>query len=132
MQMAVIFGASSIHDVGTLPGNVSDKTAHFAGYALLSVLALRAWAGGRLAGISWRTALAAIIFASLYGVSDEIHQVFVPGRSSDIADAAADAFGACAGAVAGLLVAALAAWSAGRRNAPVTTITTDTTIRKRH
>jgi hypothetical protein len=34
--------------------------------------------------------------------------------------------------VAGLLVAALAAWSAGRRNAPVTTITTDTTIRKRH
>jgi|SoiMethySBSTD1v2_1073268.scaffolds.fasta_scaffold831435_2 VanZ like protein len=126
IQMAVIFGASSIPNVGALPGNISDKTAHFAGYALLSVLALRAWAGGRIAGISWRTALLAIAFASLYGASDEIHQLFVPGRSSDIADVAADVVGACAGAFGGLLVAVVAAWSAERRHAPTTTSAANT------
>jgi VanZ family protein len=37
---------------------------------------------------------APVVFASLYGVSDEFHQYFVPGRTPDIGDICADAAGA--------------------------------------
>ena len=97
VQMAIIFGASSMSDPG-LPAGVSDRSGHFIGYALLAMLVLRALARGRLAGITWRAALLAILWAAGYGVSDEIHQRFVPGRTPDVADVVADALGACAGA----------------------------------
>ena len=35
-----------------------------------------------------------VIFSLLYGVSDEFHQSFVPGRSADAADLLADVLGA--------------------------------------
>lgn len=38
--------------------------------------------------------LAAFCFTVLYGVTDEIHQIWVPGRTSDLFDALADATGA--------------------------------------
>jgi VanZ family protein len=47
--------------------------------------------------------LLAIVLAIAYGVSDEFHQRFVPGRSSDVYDVLADAEGAAA--------AALGAWA---------------------
>lgn len=34
------------------------------------------------------------IFTSLYGVTDELHQYFVPGRTSDVLDWTADTIGA--------------------------------------
>jgi VanZ family protein len=34
-----------------------------------------------------------ILIGSIYAISDEIHQFFVPGRSSDIGDVAADIIG---------------------------------------
>jgi len=48
--------------------------------------------------VSFAAAFAAIVISSLYGVTDEYHQVFVPGRTFDVLDMAADAFGAAAGA----------------------------------
>jgi VanZ family protein len=50
-------------------------------------------------------ALVAIAISSLYGVTDEYHQVFVPGRTFDVLDMAADAFGSVVGA------GAMWAWS---------------------
>ncbi|HHB76440.1 MAG TPA: VanZ family protein, partial [Desulfobulbus sp.] len=38
--------------------------------------------------------ISVVIFCLLYGVSDEWHQSFVPGRTPDILDIAADTFGA--------------------------------------
>jgi VanZ family protein len=38
----------------------------------------------------------AVLLASLYGVSDEAHQAFVPGRSADAVDWLADTVGALA------------------------------------
>jgi len=35
-----------------------------------------------------------LIFTSLYGVTDELHQYFVPGRTSDVLDWIADTLGA--------------------------------------
>lgn len=36
----------------------------------------------------------ALLFTSLYGITDEVHQYFVPGRSSDILDWVSDTIGA--------------------------------------
>ena len=44
--MAVIFIASSIPNLTHIPGDVSDKTAHFAAYAILGALMLRARVAG--------------------------------------------------------------------------------------
>ena len=107
LQMALIFGASSISNLGELPGGMSDKSGHSIGYALLGGLLLRALAGGRLSGITWRVVLAAIGLATLYGVSDEVHQMFVPGRTSDRYDVLADAIGATIAVVGAWLVRAV-------------------------
>lgn len=103
VQMALIFIASSIPNLQQLPGNISDKAGHGIGYAILGALLLRALARGRRAGVTWRTMLLAILCATAYGVSDELHQRFVPGRSSDVYDVLADAEGAAA--------ASLGAWA---------------------
>jgi VanZ family protein len=96
-QMLLIFAASSSSDPG-LPTDVSDKTAHFAAYAVLSALCFNALADGTLAGLTWVRAALAVALSVGYGLTDEWHQSFVPERSSDPLDVAADAAGAIAAA----------------------------------
>lgn len=82
-----------------------DKLAHFILYGGLGGLLARALlsAGlGRANAVWWTTLL-----GTLYGVSDEIHQSFVPERSSEVLDAVADAGGSLIGGLGWLLVAAL-------------------------
>jgi VanZ like family len=110
LQMAIIFAVSSIPNLGQLPGGISDKSGHSIGYALLAGLFLRAVARGRLRDVTWRRAAAAIIVATLYGVSDEFHQVFVPGRTADRYDVLADCIGATLGVAVGWLAGALGRW----------------------
>ena len=43
--------------------------------------------------------IAAGLIATLYGISDEMHQSFTPGRSPDAFDVIADAVGATLGAL---------------------------------
>jgi VanZ family protein len=102
LHMAIIFGVSSLSKPGR-PGGLSDNSGHFIGYALLSLLLVRALAGGRVHGITWRVVLLAVLGATLYGASDELHQAFVPGRTPDPADIVVDALGASAGAAMCLL-----------------------------
>ena len=79
---------------------VSDKVAHFVAYAIgavLLALALRwntEW--------SWpRIVCSTIAAISLYGVTDEWHQLYTPHRSgADIGDWTADTLGGIAGAAA--------------------------------
>jgi VanZ family protein len=61
-----------------------DKLAHAAAFGLLAILLLMALRKGWIA----------IITTSLYGLSDEVHQYFVPGRSVDVTDWVADTLGA--------------------------------------
>ena len=98
LYMAFIFYLSSMPEP-PLPSSVTDKQAHFSGYALLGLLVARAAAGGLGRRVTWAVALAAIALTVAYGVSDEYHQSFVPGRDSDIHDVYADAFGAVIGTV---------------------------------
>jgi VanZ family protein len=109
-MMAVIFAASSIPNLTRLPGDISDKSGHSIGYALLGGLMLRAFAGGRLRGVTWKRSVLAIILATLYGVTDEFHQLFVPGRSADRYDVLADCVGATMSTAIGWLAGAARRW----------------------
>jgi VanZ family protein len=59
-----------------------------------------AWTRGAWATAGVRHLVGAIGASTLYGVSDEIHQMFVPPRRADPYDLLADALGACAAAIA--------------------------------
>lgn len=107
LQMTLIFGASSIANLQHLPGDVSDKTGHFVGYAILGACVLWALASARWANVNGARAWQALAFSSLYGVSDEFHQHFVPGRSPAIDDWMADTLGAASAILVVLLVARL-------------------------
>jgi hypothetical protein len=71
---------------------------HAAVYAVLGVLVARGLGGGALRDLSLAKASAAVLITTLYGVTDECHQVFVPTRSAEVLDVVADAVGALAGA----------------------------------
>lgn len=96
-QMALIFAISSLRDA-PLPDNVSDHFGHGLGYAILAVAMFRACAGASWAGVSLRSGALAIGASVLYGLSDELHQMFVPGRSAAWDDVVADLYGALIGA----------------------------------
>jgi VanZ family protein len=97
--MAAIFYVSSLHEA-PLPAGVSDKSAHTLAYTGLAITIVRALAGGLPRPVSAGIAAAAVAATVAYGASDEVHQMFVPGRSADLYDLAADAAGATLGAAA--------------------------------
>lgn len=98
--MALIFWLSSM-SVPPSPGPINDKVLHFAAYGGLAALCLRATSGGRLTGLTLRAGLLAWGLATGYGMTDELHQRYVPYRTADVADLVADALGAAV-AVGGL------------------------------
>lgn len=76
----------------------SDKVIHFTIYALFAIETLWVLRLTRLRHQKINLELAAALIVSLYGASDEVHQLFVPGRSSSIFDWMADTTGGFAGA----------------------------------
>jgi len=96
-----IFFLSNEPQLPSTPGG--DLLAHFCAYTVMGVLFFRALALSR----SWaRTKVWAVaaLAAALYGVSDEFHQSFIPGRFATVEDALADAAGAVFGAAFALLL----------------------------
>lgn len=84
----------------SLPGNValdihvSDKIEHFGAYGLLSVFLYTTLNFQRkFRVLKENPATFTLVFASLYGMIDELHQLFVPGRTADILDWTADFMG---------------------------------------
>lgn len=106
----LIFSASSRSTVAGPSVPQFDKVAHFSVYGLLATLVYRALRGR--AGAWW-----ALVAVSAYGATDEWHQYFVPGRSSEIADWVADTAGAA------VAIFIYHRWSAYRRllETPLTT-----------
>lgn len=71
--------------------DVSDKLLHFGAYGLLSVLLyLNLYFQNKFLLLNKYSALYTILVASVYGLLDEIHQMFVPGRSAEFLDWLAD------------------------------------------
>ncbi len=91
--MSAIFYASSLTSPPT-PVGVSDKTLHLVTYAGLTLLLVRALAGGRWSGVTLFSLAAACGITVLYGLSDEWHQTWTVGRTPELGDVAADATGA--------------------------------------
>lgn len=100
----VIFYLSSLpHPEQALPSFLqvfSDKILHAVEYALLGGLSYRAFRWGTTAALAGQALWLAIAAASLYGISDEVHQAYVPFRESSWIDWIADTVGAAMGAVA--------------------------------
>lgn len=94
LLMAIVFvlSAQPRLPAGPFPG--TDKWAHTITYATLAAAWLRALAGGRWEGVTAGPVVSAAVAAVAYGVTDESHQSFVPGRSADAVDFVADAVGA--------------------------------------
>ena len=90
---SLIFYASSRSHVAS-PGitRIDDKFGHFGIYGLLGTLVCRLTQG-------WRGALSSLVIVSAYGATDEWHQSFVPGRSTEVQDWMADTIGAGVGIV---------------------------------
>ena len=75
---------------------IPDWLTHGAAWAILAVLLARALEGSRVRHV----AVLAFVAATAYGVLDEIHQSYVPGRYPDAWDVVKDAVGALAGIAA--------------------------------
>ncbi len=97
VYMAAIYYVSSLPDA-PLPSGMSDKSGHLLAYSGLGIVVARAFAGGLGRRMGLGLAALAVVVTVAYGVSDEWHQAFVPGRTSDVYDVLADATGAIVGA----------------------------------
>jgi len=69
-----------------------DKIYHAGAYFIMAAFVWRSFR--HIINTPIVLALISILFCSLYGVSDEWHQSFVEGRSSDVMDWLADTSGA--------------------------------------
>ena len=96
LWMALIFWFSSQSVLVDIESDANEKliykTAHITVYAVLAWLWWRALAARR--EVSWSILLWALLFTVFYGISDEIHQLFVPGRHGQITDVFFDTAGA--------------------------------------
>lgn len=77
-----------------------DKLLHAGAYALLSALFFRAYRATRFGDRLATAILLSILSAGIYGISDEVHQYFVPSRSAEVQDVLADIAGSAIGAFA--------------------------------
>ncbi len=75
---------------------LQDKIYHFAFYAVLGFLWVRAAAEGKKARVSLALR-SSLLFASLFAALDELHQLLIPGRFADFADFIANVAGLFAG-----------------------------------
>ena len=96
---AVLFVLSALPQLGRAPSfPFSDKVAHVAIYGILGITL--AWGWSR----SPRPVshLVLLVAGAVYGISDEWHQMYVPGRVPDVADWLADVVGLWVGYAAAL------------------------------
>ncbi len=92
--MFVVYHFSSLPG-SDVPGKYGSL-AHFLEYAILGALM---WFAISSNSVGFSTIAITVLAASAYGISDEFHQYFVPGRVPDIADWGVDTIGALAGAI---------------------------------
>lgn len=81
-------------DMGKL-NHIIRKNAHFFTYFVLGILVLNAFR--RSGVIGYRSLVLALLICTLYAISDEVHQLFVPGRGGQVQDVIIDSLGAAAG-----------------------------------
>ncbi len=102
-QLPAILWALLIFASSSIPGRVFphvnipniDKIVHFAYYFIFAILvAIALKHQTRFRDLSKSSLMMSFLLATAYGVSDEAHQLFVAGRTSDPHDLVADMAGA--------------------------------------
>ncbi|GIN15414.1 hypothetical protein J32TS2_07700 [Shouchella clausii] len=74
---------------------VVRKGAHFGAYFILGILMLNGLR--QVGGKGVKAAVLALCLCFLYAITDEIHQLFIPGRSGQFTDVLIDTAGAATG-----------------------------------
>lgn len=97
-----VFRADSTRELFGVLNVVARTGAHLAVFGLLALLVRWAWGEGRMGYVG------AWLFTTLYAVTDEWHQAFVPGRGASAGDVLLDSAGAA--------LALLAWWGIARLN----------------
>jgi len=97
--MALIFVVSSMRIQAPILESfpLRDKGVHFLEYAVLGFLCAHATLATWPRRPRLRVLLVAVLIAAAWGLSDELHQALVPGRSAEVLDFVADAVGASVG-----------------------------------
>jgi VanZ family protein len=116
---AIFYLSQQSSPLGASPSDATSSLAHLGVYAVLAVLLYWAlWAAVARDDPELAVIAATVAFGLtvLYGVSDELHQAFVPGRTASERDLAIDALGAVLGV--GLALAVQKALAASRRPDP--------------
>ncbi|MBU0968462.1 MAG: VanZ family protein [Proteobacteria bacterium] len=95
LVMAIIFFLSNTPGKD-LPSAINglDKILHAIAYGTLAASCLYGIHPAARDKSSLRTGIAVVFFCFFYGMTDEFHQSFIPGRSPSWLDIAADATGA--------------------------------------
>lgn len=96
-----IFGAVTDERVWAIQFYIR-KTGHAVGYAILAILCWRALTPPpRWMRTAWQSRRAWLAWgiASVYAVTDELHQSFIPSRQGSVMDVVLDSFGAALGLV---------------------------------
>ncbi len=89
--------------------HIVRKGAHFTAYMFLGFLTSNALSTG---GVTrWKKVIISLLICVLYAVSDEIHQLYVPGRSGQPSDVLIDSLGAGTGIGIYILVGSLFKWN---------------------
>ena len=98
LYSGIIFYVSSVPNVKTPLQEIQfDKFLHILAYMPFGFLLARGICNAR-GSVSSGMLLGTVLLVSfLYGLSDEIHQSFVPGRNAGIIDIIADTVGSVAG-----------------------------------
>jgi VanZ family protein len=93
--MAVMYIFSSFHVVPLpqIDRLSTDKIYHTVEYTILGYLFMRAFVLSDFKLPCGLTVIMVYLFGTLFGITDEIHQIFVPGRFYSYWDMAADSFG---------------------------------------
>ena len=89
--MAAIFYVSALSEP-LIPAG-TDKSLHGLAYLGLAIVVVRAVVGGLPRRIDGWGATIAMVITVAYAATDEVHQMFVPGRSAEVYDLLADAGG---------------------------------------
>jgi len=101
LYMLLIFGLSSISRYPEILPRVFnlDKFIHTAEYYILGYLLMRMLVTSPRSVFTGVPAVFAIAFGTLYAISDEWHQSFVPGRYASVYDVLFDMLGVVIAAV---------------------------------
>ena len=95
VYMGLIFYVSS-QARAVILRSAPDYLLHFAAYFLFGLLAIRATASGLLRPAGKMAVLYGVVLSIAYAVSDEWHQMLVPGRVASLWDVLADTAGVLA------------------------------------